>query len=868
MSTNEKFPAPGESGAAAENGASAQGDASQSAVAPALNEADQFPLEPVVPAFDDLETPVEAPSGSADASTLASDADVLAAALELTRNSPPDAVIESAARLLESASYELHNIDWRDDVVASAPPAAAPTAAASRRAYGLDGATAPPEPKVTQDVLAAVTEPTPEEELDASLLTEDDGAFGFEPETLPTAAPTAFETPAFEFESPRAPPPSSGDGPALSLEADFFESSQPAAALKVDAPAPQRAPEYSLAGFDGVAEEEALVPLTVEEAELAAGILPDMLEVEQIEEMPKPEARNQVGPDIGRRKMLLGEMLLAAEAIKEDQLEMALAEQRRTRTLLGEVLVSLGFTTEDVVARTVSEQSGIPYVQVPQVALPPQLLKLVPEDLCRKHKLIAMGVEGAILRLAMANPFDVVALDTLRSTTGLVPFPLIATWDQIQKAVERNFQANESFDETFERLIAAAQARGANDTDDDVNRGPLVELVDQLIVRAADERATDIHIEPEELVIRVRYRVDSILQPGPMIPKKLQAGITARLKVMAGLNIAESRVPQDGRIRFGMKGRQIDLRMSTFLCNYGENIVLRVLDKSSVVLSMEKVGFLPDDLAKFDNLIEKPHGIILVTGPTGSGKTTTLYAALSKLNTIDVNIMTIEDPIEYELNLIRQSQVNTKAGITFASGLRALLRQDPDIILIGEMRDEETAQMAVRAAMTGHLVFSTLHTNTAAGAVNRVVDMGVEPLLVTDTVIAVVGQRLSRMVCPHCKELIPAPQHRIRELERAAEREKFEWNGLVATAKGCSECRFRGYHGRVALFEIFEMTREAQDMILKGEYGTPLVRLARSQGMRTMYDDGLRRVLYGTHTLDELDRVIEHDLKVESSDDA
>jgi type IV pilus assembly protein PilB len=659
-----------------------------------------------------------------------------------------------------------------------------------------------------------------------------------------------------------------GDGEPV--EGESLEDEPAAAALALAAddmraePASPTAAETAPVSEDGAPPQADISFDAPTAGAVEAGVLPDEQSIVALSEIPKAAPRAKATPEISRRKLPIGQMLLEAGHIKEDQLEMALAEQRRTKSLLGEVLVSLGFVVEEVVARMVSTQTGIPFVTVPPDALPVALLKLVPEDVARKYRVVGLGVEGAVLKLAMANPFDVVALDSIRASTGLVPFPSIATWGQINKCIERNFATNESFDEQFERLIASAEARVGNEGDsEDVTRGPLVELVDQIIIRAAEERATDIHIEPEELVIRIRYRIDSILQPGPMIPKKLQNGITARLKVMAGLNIAENRVPQDGRIRFAVKGRQIDLRMSTMLCNYGENIVLRVLDKSSVVLSLEKVGFLKDDMLKFEKLIDRPHGIILVTGPTGSGKTTTLYAALSKLNTIDVNIMTIEDPIEYELNLIRQSQINVKAGVTFASGLRALLRQDPDIILIGEMRDQETAQMAIRAAMTGHMVFSTLHTNTAAGAVNRVVDMGVEPLMVTDTVIAAIGQRLSRMTCPKCKQPIDAPRERWKELEGAAEREKIEWDGKVVVPKGCLDCRFKGYHGRAALFEIFEMTREAQDMILKRQFGPELMRLARAQGMRTMYDDGLRRVLLKTHTLDELDRVIEHDLKVE-----
>jgi type IV pilus assembly protein PilB len=584
-----------------------------------------------------------------------------------------------------------------------------------------------------------------------------------------------------------------------------------------------------------------------------------LISVEAGMEMPMP-AVGSGGLD-GRRKLPLGEMLLAAGLIREDQLDMALAEQRRTRNLLGEVLISLGFISEQTVSETVSAQTGIPYVRVTQDPVAPELLKMVPEDVCRRHRLVPLGAEGSVLRLAMANPFDVVALDYIRTTTGLIPFPSIAPWGDILKTIERHFSVSESFDDAFEALIASAEAK-ADDMDVEEVGGPLVELVDQIIVRAVEERGTDIHIEPEENIVRIRYRIDGVLVPGPMVPKKLQFAIAARIKVMGGLNVAENRVPQDGRIRFSIKGRNVDLRVSTFLCNYGENIVLRVLDKASVVLSLERL-LLPDDLARMERIIQKPHGIVVVTGPTGSGKTTTLYASLTRLNTIDVNIMTIEDPIEYELNLIRQSQVNVKAGITFASGLRALLRQDPDIILIGEMRDTETAQMASRAAMTGHLVFSTLHTNTAVGSIGRLVDMEVDPLIVSDTIICAIGQRLARTACNDCRAIVPAPDIRRKELEEAAEREGIDWDGNVAEARGCAECKMRGYRGRAALYEFFEMTHAAQGLILKKQYGQELADLARAEGMRSMYDDGLRRVLMRHLTLDELDSVIDRELRAE-----
>ncbi len=566
---------------------------------------------------------------------------------------------------------------------------------------------------------------------------------------------------------------------------------------------------------------------------------------------------------VSRRRLPLGSLLVEAGSINNDQLEMALAEQRRTHNLLGEILVSLGFASEEIITEAVGRQTGIAFLRLAREPIAPNLLKLVPEEIYRRHRLVPIGIEGSILKLAMANPFDVVALDTIRANTGLVPFPYIAPWSDIAAAIEKSFSTIESFDETFEKLCTPVEADTlvCDDKNDMVARGPLVELVDQLFLRGVEECATSIHIEPEDGVVRVRYRIDSILQPGPMIPKKLQTAVAARIKIMAGLKIEQTRVCQKGRIRFSVKGRQVNLRVSFFPCHYGENIVLRVQDRASVAFSLEKLGLSHDDLKKFQCIIKRPHGIVLVTGPTDCGKTTTLYTMLSALNTIDVNVMTIEDPIEYELTLARQTEVNRRANITFAEGLRGILDQDPDIIMISEIRNLETAQMALRAAMTGRIVLSAMYVNSAFDAIPNLIGMGVDPLQLTDNIVAVIGQRLTRVVCPKCYKRVPTPEDRHAELKAAAQEVEKEENivfdfDYVAGVVGCHDCRWRGYRGRQPLTEIFEMSREARDLILRGRDRDEVVACARRNGMRTLHTDGLRRVLAHKLTFEELDRVV------------
>jgi type IV pilus assembly protein PilB len=546
--------------------------------------------------------------------------------------------------------------------------------------------------------------------------------------------------------------------------------------------------------------------------------------------------------------------MLEARLITEDQLARALAEQKRTREPLGAVLVGLKILDEAAVAAQVAVQEGVPFTALPAGPLDPALLSLLPEPLARKHCVLPLGRRGNTLQLAMAQPGDVAALDAVREATGLVLERVVAPASDIQRCIERGYRRKEALDAVFERALTAAWAP------DQTPGGAVVELVEQIIARAVEERATDIHVQPEENLLRVRLRIDGLLQSGLVIPRKLAAQVAARIKVMADLDVSESRLPQDGRIRFTLRNRALDLRVSTFLTQHGENIVLRVLDRNAQPLSLDALGILPHDLRRLDAIVRRPNGVVLVTGPSGSGKTTTLYAALNRINSMEINVMTIEEPIEYEIPLVRQSQVNAKAGITYASGLRAILRQDPDVILVGEIRDPETAQLAMRASLTGHLVFSTLHTNSSVGVVPRLADLGVTPTLLSSTLQAVLAQRLCRKLCAHCRvderpppELLPALRALARRLAKL--------EVTVYQARGCAACRYTGYHGRVGLFELVEIGPRQRDQLVKGVVGAELMHEHLARQRATLYEDGLSKALLGLTSLAELHRTLEPELQ-------
>ena len=549
-----------------------------------------------------------------------------------------------------------------------------------------------------------------------------------------------------------------------------------------------------------------------------------------------------------------GELLVRAGKLAPRDLERALAAQREMGGALDSVLVSLGLVSEPDAAHALAEHLALPFV--PADAFPETPAEpggLLP-DFLRAHRVLPLRVEDGQLHVAMRAPQDAFVVKALHLTTGLRVHPAVGLASDIDKALERYLNEGGDEDEADD-----AQGVGEGDAGDFVehlrdlaSEAPVIRLVNTIIGRVIELRASDIHLEPFDDGLHVRYRIDGVLQPGEVVPPQQGAAVSSRVKLLAHLDIAERRLPQDGRIKTRVKGRELDLRVSTVPTVHGESVVMRVLDRASVRFGLEDMGFEKDTLARFNQLISRPHGILLVTGPTGSGKTTTLYAALAKLDSTTQKIITVEDPVEYQLEGINQIQVHTQINLTFANALRSILRQDPDIIMIGEMRDGETAQIAVQSSLTGHLVLSTLHTNTAASAVVRMQDMGVERYLITSTVNGVLSQRLVRRLCPHCRTPVQPPP----ELLRSSGLERFVAPGApIYEPTGCDHCRGSGYQGRTGIHELLVVDEAMRSAILQGQDASSLQAVAIKAGMYTLYDDGLRKVAAGVTSLDELLRV-------------
>ncbi len=544
----------------------------------------------------------------------------------------------------------------------------------------------------------------------------------------------------------------------------------------------------------------------------------------------------------------LGERLLDQGLITRGQLDLALREQKRLGGYVGEALIGLGFITADALADALASETNTQVVDLSSAVIDPDVLKRVPHEMATRFKLIPYEVSDDAITVVMADPYDVVAIDTLEKQCQLRVEVASAPEGDVMDAIARNYMQGVSIEETMDKILR----EGVSAQEEDSDSAPMVRLVDQLIAEGIKNQATDIHIEPDEKIVRVRMRVDGLLQRSVLIPKPLQLAILARLKIMAGMNITEKRVPQDGRIHFPFGKRVVDLRVSTLPTAYGENVVMRLLDQGKMDLNLEAVGLSKVNYQRFSTAIDRPHGVILVTGPTGSGKTTTLYAALGEINSEDRSIFTLEDPIEYRIPLVRQTQVNPEVGLTFASGLRALLRQDPDVILLGEIRDGETAELAVRASLTGHLVFSTLHTNDAVGAIPRLIDMGIEPYLLPACLGAVMGQRLVRKLCPECRTPVEDPR---KELEDAGVPLKAESKPKLWQAVGCDACMNSGYKGRVTINEVLLLDERFHDAIVHGASHSELTKLALDNGMRTMFMDGVGKALQGLTTVTEVLRV-------------
>lgn len=542
----------------------------------------------------------------------------------------------------------------------------------------------------------------------------------------------------------------------------------------------------------------------------------------------------------------LGDLLVESGLISDEQLIQTL-KNKSPDEKLGDALLREGYITEQQLIEVLEFQLGIPHINIYQYPIEPEVIQLVPRELAKRHYAMPIRRDKNKLLVAMADPMDYFAIEELRMATGYHIEPAIATKDELYRTITKYFDLQESMEEVMEEIATTETLDETRVADDD---SPVVRLVNQIIANALIQRASDIHFDPHETEYRVRYRVDGILRTERALPKHMQNVITARIKIMANLNITETRLPQDGRIKTTINFKPVDIRVSSLPTIYGEKVVMRLLDLSNTMNSLDKIGFSHTNMEKFSTMLKKPNGIILITGPTGSGKSSTLYATLNELNSEDVNIITVEDPVEYQMEGVNQIQVNENVGLTFASGLRSILRQDPDIVMIGEIRDTETAEVATRASLTGHLVLSTLHTNSSIEALARLVDMGIEPFLISSSMLGIVAQRLVRRVCRDCG-------HTVEATER--EKEIFASRGLsietVRRGRGCPSCNMTGYRGRMAIHEVLPIDETVRRLILKTAPSTEIRNYVREQGMKFLIDDGLMKVQEGLTTTEEILRV-------------
>ena len=567
----------------------------------------------------------------------------------------------------------------------------------------------------------------------------------------------------------------------------------------------------------------------------------------------------------------IGEILVAQGAVPQEKITEALALQAERGGRLGEVLISLKACSEEQVLKALAAQLELPYqMRLAPEEISPELVKLVPINFAKQAKLMPLRIEtdgDAHALVAVADPLDSSALDSVRMLLGASISPVLVPSQAILDCINAVYdRASNEAEQLVGDLEAgdldtvAHELEEPQDLLDSSDEAPIIRLVNSLLFRAAKERASDIHIEPQEKDICVRFRVDGVLQEVIRPPKRFQNSIASRVKIMGGLNIAEKRLPQDGRIRVKLAGRDIDIRLSTTPTVFGERIVMRLLDKSAVLLDLAEIGMDKDQLATMEGLIHKANGIVLVTGPTGSGKTTTLYAALSIINRPDLNIMTIEDPVEYQLEGISQTPVSPKIDLTFANGLRSFLRQDPDVIMVGEIRDRETAEIAIQASLTGHLVFSTVHTNDAAGAITRLIDMGVESYLVGSSLIGVLAQRLVRVLCKECREAYLPTAEELKEIGLSTEKQKPREPRMIYRPKGCEACNGTGYRGRTGIYEIMMVDDAIRELSVKKVDSGSIKRAAVQKGMRTLMEDGGRKVLRGVTSVAEVLSVTQEDL--------
>src|SRR4030043_1059424 len=565
-------------------------------------------------------------------------------------------------------------------------------------------------------------------------------------------------------------------------------------------------------------------------------------------------------------KIGLGDFLVSLGVLTVDQLKKALQEQKQRGERLEQTLIRLKYAKEDRIMQCLADHFSLPFIDLNTYLLGDKVIKMIPEEMARRHTLIPLFAIGNTITVAIANPLNIFALDEVKNATKKDVEIAISQEEKIQKAIDKHYGSAASvLQSTIQQLVKGEGSPSSvepieyhktyNLAVKDPRPGHLEEasatqMFDGIMIQAIRDRASDIHLEPEEKVLRVRLRVDGLLHELLTLPKTIHSLLTSRIKIMAEMDIAETRLPQDGSLNVKLGNRSFDIRVSTFPTIYGENVVLRLLDQSSPLIKLEDLGFAEDMFSRYKQLIRRPNGIILVTGPTGSGKTTTLYASLHMINSAEKNIITVEDPVEYRLPMIRQTQVNLKAGITFAAGLRSILRQDPDVIMVGAIRDLETSEIAIQAALTGHLVLSTLHTNDAPEAIIRLIDMGIEPFLVASSLTTVLAQRLVRMVCPHCKE-----SYEPSDVERSyflppthtspltGEGKGGGESLLLYRGKGCDKCKGRGYFGRTGIFELLVIDNEIRPMITDKIDSQSIKNHAVSRGMKTLRQDGIEKVV-------------------------
>lgn len=565
------------------------------------------------------------------------------------------------------------------------------------------------------------------------------------------------------------------------------------------------------------------------------------------------------------KKLRLGDALIHEGLINEEQLQQALALQKKSGKRLGAVLVEMHLVTEQDIVQILSKQLRIPFIDLSNYLIDPVIAKLVPEHIAKRHMLIPINKVGNKLTVAMVDPLNIIAIDDIQLMTGLMVKPVVATHTDINKALQDAYGAVAQQDKLMDDL----EDIGHTDDEDldglgelGENDAPIIRLCNLVISQAVQNGVSDIHIEPFEKELRIRYRQDGMMYTAMQPPKKATAAITSRIKIMSSLNIAEKRLPQDGRIKIKVLNRMIDLRVSVLPVIWGEKIVMRILDQTSLKVNLEDLGFEPKTLERFKGGIASPYGIILVTGPTGSGKTTTLYSALTSVSSIDRNVMTAEDPVEYMLHGVNQVQCKPEIGLTFAAALRSFLRQDPDVIMVGEIRDFETAEIAIKASMTGHLVLSTLHTNDAPGTIGRIINMGIEPFMVTTSVILIQAQRLVRKICKDCKFEIKPRAEQISqfgitpELMRRLDLPHInEKNMMFYKGKGCESCSNSGSKGRIGVYEVMMMSERLRDIILNGGSTDDIRRQAVEEGMLSLRESAMRKALTGMTSLEEVVRV-------------